>query len=109
MNAVLSAPSFDEVRPGPAVVAMLRRSFVVKVEHGLHARLCAILVKKLQPYRAIIEIEANGEKASGKSILGLMALGAGHGAKVMFSIMGEDAPEAMLAVERLFVSDFQVA
>ncbi len=97
------------MRHNPALLGTIRRSFVVNVEHGLHARLCAILVKTLRPYSATVQVEANGELASGKSILGLMALGAGPGAKITFSMAGEDALEAMSAVDRLFASRFQPA
>jgi len=81
-------------------------SFVLELEHGLHARPCAMLVQTLQRYSVVAEVEVNGEKASGKSILGLMALAAGQGSKMTFTLVGENAFEAMGEVERLFESHF---
>src|SRR5437868_2611178 len=89
-----------------APIHMVRQSFVVNLVHGMHARPCAMLVKILQPYRIVVEVEANGETASGKSILGLMSLAAGHGAKINFRMTGEDSPAAMAQVARLFQTNF---
>ncbi|HLH53682.1 MAG TPA: HPr family phosphocarrier protein [Verrucomicrobiae bacterium] len=85
----------------------IRRSFVVNLEQGLHARPCALLVKTLQAYSSDVLVECNGETASGKSILGLLTLGAGPGSVMTFTIEGEDALEAMAQVERLFSSRFE--
>ena len=106
MNALLS----DRSRTGgPATpeIPKVRSTFTVNLEHGLHARPCAMLVKAVRPYSVTIEVEANGEKASGKSILGLMALAAGSGTRITFTIGGESAFEAMAAVERLFETRFE--
>ena len=84
----------------------VRRSFVVNIEHGLHARPCALLVKTLEPFRSDVLVEANGERVSGHSILGLMMLAAGFGSVITFSMTGEDAPEAMAAIGRLFATRF---
>ena len=90
----------------PAYVQTLRRNFVVNLEQGLHARPCALIVKTLSRFRSRIEIAANGEMANGRSIMSLMALAAGYESKIQFTITGEDAPQAMLAVEGLFDSHF---
>jgi phosphotransferase system HPr (HPr) family protein len=87
----------------------VRQTFVVNIEHGLHLRPCALLVKAVQPYRSIVEVEAGAAKASGKSILGLVAPAAGYGSKITFTIVGEDAPQAMAAVHQLFEAHFEVA
>ena len=105
MEAFVSSRS-TELKHVPAPVHMLRRSFVINLVQGLHARPCAMLVKTLQPYKIAVEVEANGEKASGKSILGLMSLAAGHGDRISFSLAGEDAPAAMARVEQLFQTNF---
>jgi len=108
MNAVVSPRPADAGRAQPDVQT-LRRTFVVNLEHGLHARPCAVLVKTLQPYDLTVDVELNGEIASGKSILGLMALAAGYGSKVTFAMTGHDAFEAMARVERIFSTNFESA
>jgi phosphocarrier protein HPr len=84
----------------------LRQSFLVNTKHGLHARPCALLVKTLMPFRSEVLVEANGEEASGHSIMGLMALAAGFGCRITFTITGEDAAEAMEVVRSLFATHF---
>jgi phosphotransferase system HPr (HPr) family protein len=108
MNAVASTRTV-ETRRAASGAQTLRRSFVLNLEHGLHARPCAVLVKTLQPYHLEVEVEVNGEIASGKSILGLMALGAGYGSNVTFAMTGEKAFEAMAKVERIFATNFEAA
>ncbi len=87
----------------------VRETFVVGLEHGLHARPCALLIKTLRPFSAKVVVQANGETASGNSIISLMALAAGRGAKVTFTISGEDAFRAMDAVRHLFETHFEEA
>jgi phosphotransferase system HPr (HPr) family protein len=83
-----------------------RQTFVVNLEHGLHARPCALMVKTLLPFRSRVEVEANGERASGRSIMGLMALAAGFGCSITFTLTGEDAHPGLEAVRRLFATHF---
>ena len=105
MNAVVSS-SRPDVRRTPPVTQTVCQTFTVNLMHGLHARPCAMLVKRLQPFRCSIEVEVNGERASGKSILGLMSLGAGPGSEIRFHMTGEDVFLAMAEVEELFSSNF---
>jgi phosphocarrier protein len=108
MSAV-AFPLGTEARRAQAGVQRVRRTFVVNIQHGLHLRPCALVVKALQPYRSIVEVEVDGNKVSGKSILGLMTLAAGYGSKITFTTVGEDAIRAMAAVRQLFASRFEVA
>ena len=102
-----SKPAGPRVRPEDA--PGLRHTFVVVLAHGLHARPCAALVKALQPFTSSVVVEANGQTASGHSVLGLMALAAGCGASISFLITGDDATAAMAAVRHLFETDFAEA
>jgi phosphotransferase system HPr (HPr) family protein len=108
MSAIVFPQEIDVVR-ARTVVQHVRRTFVVNTQPGLHARPCALLVQALQAYRSTAEVEVGAEKASGKSILGLMMLAAGYGSEITFTIVGEDAIEAMAAVHRLFDVRFEVA
>ena len=108
MSIIISerAPASDWAAGAEQTV---RRSFVVNIEHGMHARPCALLVKTLLPFQSEVSVEANGERASGNSIMGLMALAAGLGCSLAFSITGPDAHQAMGAIERLFATHFAEA
>lgn len=87
----------------------LRETFILNLEHGLHARPCALLVKTLRPYRCRVEVQVEGEKANGNSIMGLMALAAVNKSKIDFSFTGLDAPQAVEAVRHLFETRFEDA
>jgi phosphotransferase system HPr (HPr) family protein len=106
MNAVVSARSTAGPLTTPGI-PKVRRTFVVDLQHGLHARPCAMLVKAVRPFSVTVDVEANGEKASGKSILGLMALAAAAGTRITFTIVGENAYQAMADVGRLFDNRFE--
>ncbi len=90
-------------------VQTLRQTFVLNLEHGLHARPCALLIKTLVPFRCDVQVEANGERANGHSIMGLMALAAAKGSKITFTITGQSAPAAMAAVSQVFETNFEEA
>jgi phosphocarrier protein len=106
MNTLASPPL-----PGTRNVSApkVRRTFRVNVELGLHARPCALLIKTIRPYCSEVVVEANGEEASGHSIMSLMALAAGPGTEVTFTAIGDDAFEAMAAIQHLFETRFEAA
>lgn len=108
MSAVASTLIPGVVRH-PLTARTQRRAFVVNLEHGLHARPCALLVKTLGPFRSEVLVEANGVRVSGRSVLGLMMLAAYRGSTVTFTMTGEDAPAAMAAVAWLFATGFSGA
>jgi phosphocarrier protein HPr len=87
----------------------VRESFVVNIEHGLHARPCAALIKALRRFKCSVEVEANGERAYGHSIISLMALAASYGTRITFTIIGKDAFQAVEAVRHLFETRFEEA
>lgn len=87
----------------------VRQTFLVGLEQGLHARPCALLIKTLRTFQSTVEVEAHGAKASGHSMLGLLALALGRGATVTFTATGDDAAEALAAVRHLFETGFRGA
>jgi phosphocarrier protein HPr len=94
---------------GPPSVPTVRQTFAVNLKYGLHVRPCALLVKTLWPFHCRVDVAANGEQASGHSIMSLLALGASYQTKVTFTMTGEDAAQALTAVHRLFDSHFEDA
>ncbi|MDI3317019.1 MAG: HPr family phosphocarrier protein [Bacillota bacterium] len=72
---------------------------VIGQAEGLHARPAAEFVKLANRFRSTVRLELNGRQADGKSIMAVMALGANHGAEVGLRVEGEDAEEALRALE----------
>ena len=73
---------------------------------GLHARPAAMIAKCASGFNSEILINKSGEIANGKSILGIMTLSAGKGTKLVVSAEGDDAAEALDAINNLFESRF---
>ncbi len=78
----------------------------IKNRLGLHARAAAQLVQTANKFPADITVSKDGQAVSARSILGLMMLAAGIGSTIEVSITGEQAAEAMAAVEQLIDAKF---
>ena len=75
-------------------------------KRGLHARASAKFVTLASGLAATIEVEKDGSKVCGTSIMGLMMLGAAMGDSVTISAEGEGAEEAVSALTELVESRF---
>ncbi len=82
------------------------RKLIVDNELGLHARPAAMFVQLASKYASEITVEKGAEKVSGKSIMGIMMLAAGKGAKIIVTAIGEDAEEAVNDLEELLNKKF---
>ncbi len=69
----------------------LERSVTIKNKQGLHARPAALFVQIANKYNSDITIQKGKQKIKGKSIMGIMMLEAGAGAKILITVVGEDA------------------
>jgi phosphocarrier protein len=83
------------------MVAMLRREAIILNKLGLHARASAKLTQLASRFPCNIFMERNNRRVNAKSIMGVMMLAAGQGAKVMLETDGEKESEAMEAMEAL--------
>lgn len=84
----------------------LVKELEIKNIKGLHARAAAAFVKTLEPFDAEIEVERIGQCVSGCSIMGLMMLAASKGTTIKVSATGNQAAEAMAALESLLNNKF---
>ena len=64
-------------------------------QRGLHARASARFVNLASELDAAIEVEKDGNKVCGTSIMGLMMLGAAKGDRVVIHVEGDNADEAL--------------
>jgi phosphocarrier protein len=88
---------------------LLRRAVVIRGELGLHARPAARFAKIASGFAAEIEVTARGATVSGRSIMGLMMLGAGEGTELLIAARGADAAAALDALARFVDSGFAEA
>ncbi|MDP8912229.1 MAG: HPr family phosphocarrier protein [Pseudomonadota bacterium] len=85
---------------------MPSRTVDVLNKRGLHARASAKFVTLASDHVAIIEVEKDGSKVCGTSIMGLMMLGAACGDRITISAEGEGADEAVAALAGLVEAKF---
>ena len=86
--------------------ASLTRELIVQNKMGIHARPAAMIVRITNKFRAEVLVEKDEEQVNGKSIMGLMMLAAGKGAKVRFIATGADAANLLTELEGLFARKF---
>jgi len=74
---------------------------------GLHARPAAIFVKVANRFHSDLEIATAQRKVNGKSIIGIMSLGAFHGETIELFCKGPDELEMADALSRLIENGFK--
>lgn len=74
---------------------MITKNVVLNNEVGLHARPAALFVQTANKFTSDVYIELKGIKVDGKSIMGVMSLGAFHGEEITLIANGEDEKEAI--------------
>jgi phosphocarrier protein HPr len=85
--------------------AEVRRATIVN-RKGLHARATAKLVQTVDRFGADVWIGRCGEVVGGRSIMGLLTLGAGIGTTIEVAALGEDAGAALDAICALVADRF---
>lgn len=73
----------------------------IKNKLGLHARAAALLVQTANRFSAQITLSKDGQTADGRSIMGVLTLAATQGSKIQVEAVGDDAEQAIKAIERL--------
>ncbi len=73
---------------------------------GLHARASAKFVNLASELPASIEVEKDGNRVCGTSIMGLMMLGAAQGDTVVIHVDGDNSEEALKALVELVETGF---
>jgi phosphocarrier protein HPr len=84
----------------------LTRTIRIDNKRGLHARASAKFVNLASQLDANIEVEKDGHRVCGTSIMGLMMLGAAKGDDVTLHVSGMEAEGAMERLAELIESRF---
>jgi phosphotransferase system HPr (HPr) family protein len=75
-------------------------------EVGLHARPASKFVKTATQFSSDIEVTHGETTANAKSILAVLTLGAHKGAEILVKAEGDDADDALKALEELVQDNF---
>ena len=73
---------------------------------GLHARAAAKFVNVASAFSSHVDIEKNGNRVNGKSIMGVMMLAAGKGSIITLHIDGDDAEACAKSLSELINNRF---
>ena len=85
---------------------MIRRPLRIINKLGLHARAASKLVSTASGYEADITLAREGQQVSGKSIMGVMMLGAARGTELELIVDGPDEEAAADALSELVEDRF---
>lgn len=81
---------------------VLTAEFTIRNEHGLHARPGTALVSVIKQFNCdvtITNLDGSGKPANGRSLMKVVALGVKKGHRLRFTASGEDAQQALNAIE----------
>ena len=84
----------------------VERTVTITNKRGLHARASAKFVTLASTQPAEVQVEKDGSKVAGTSIMGLMMLGAAMGDNVIISARGDGADAALQALCDLVENKF---
>jgi phosphocarrier protein HPr len=84
----------------------VERTVLITNKRGLHARASAKFVTLAASQPAAVEVEKDGSRVAGTSIMGLMMLGAAMGDNVIISAQGDGAEAAVSALCDLVENKF---
>jgi phosphocarrier protein len=74
---------------------------------GVHARPAALLVQVAKDFKSEIYMERGNDRINGKSIMGVITLGAAYGSEIKIIADGEDEKTAVKALAHLFTTKFE--
>ena len=87
-------------------MTVLSREVAITNKRGLHARASAKFVNLACGLDAVIEVEKDGNKVCGTSIMGLMMLGAAVGDTITIHVSGDHAEAALEKLSELIETKF---
>jgi phosphocarrier protein len=85
----------------------VEKKLTIENKYGLHARPATQFVETASRFNCEVILLKDGEEVNGKSIMGLMMLGAEKGTELTLRCFGaDDAEECMQSLEALIQSKF---
>ena len=86
-------------------MSIIKKKLIVKNKQGLHARPAAIFVQIANKFNSRITVKRDDEEVNGKSIMGILMLGAEKDSVIVLEADGPDAELAMAELEKIIVSE----
>ena len=86
-------------------MALIKKELIVKNKQGLHARPAALFVQVANKFDARISVRRDREEVNGKSIMGILMLGAEKGSSIVIEAEGQDAHLAIIELEKIVAEE----
>jgi phosphocarrier protein len=86
---------------------MVERTVTIQNRAGIHARPSAMLVQTAMDFQSKIYLEKGSDRINGKSIMGILTLGATYGSEIRIIAEGEDEQSALEAIVNLINKKFE--
>ena len=84
---------------------IVKKQLTVKNKQGLHARPAALFVQLANRFDSRITVIRDKEKVNGKSIMGILMLGAEKDSEIIIEAEGNDAQLALSELEKLVTNE----
>jgi len=92
--------------PAPVPEGAHVRKLAIVNRKGLHARASAKFVQTVERYDSEVTVTRCGETVGGRSIMGLLTLGAAQGTTITVTAQGEDAEACLDGIAALIAGRF---
>lgn len=86
-------------------MSLIKKKLIVKNKQGLHARPAALFVQIANKFDSRITVKREQEEVNGKSIMGILMLGAEKDSEILIEVEGPDAEEAIIELEKIVTSE----
>jgi phosphotransferase system HPr (HPr) family protein len=86
-------------------MAVVKKQVIVKNKQGLHARPAALFVQIANKFDSQITVIRDKEEVNGKSIMGILMLGAEQGSQIIIEAEGDDAHLAVVELAKVISSE----
>jgi phosphotransferase system HPr (HPr) family protein len=86
-------------------MALIKKKITVKNKQGLHARPAALFVQVANKYDSRVTVRRDQEEVNGKSIMGILMLGAEKGSQIIIEVEGDDAEAALQELEKIIINE----
>ncbi len=96
----------EDCPPAPVPDGALARVLPIVNRKGLHARASAKFVQTVERFSSNVTVTRCGETVGGRSIMGLLTLGAAQGTSITVTAKGADARQCLDAIDGLVSGRF---
>ena len=86
---------------------MIEKILTVQNRAGIHARPAAIIAQTANKFESEVSIVRDDAVVNAKSIMGVIAMGAGYNTQLTLRVEGPDESEAAEVIEELVNSKFE--